>query len=418
MQPKELATILEQKLTRPSIYHLDVCTRCNACTERCHMYVETRDPIHSPAYKLALLRRVHKRYYTMAGKIAPKLFKAMELNEENLKEISSAMFECTGCRRCTAHCPFGIDPPWPVSTGRFLSFKADKSPEMLSMLSNMAVEKAKNISQYSDIYLQQIKELEVQLQKETKNPNAKIPVKNKAELVYIPMAGAHTIMPAAKIFNAAGQNWSLSQFDSTNYNYFLGNIEAAKEVTGEIIKEAENLEVKTAVISECGHGFRIMRHLATKWFNRTLPFEVKSIAEIMAQYIEENAVKLDPSRNPGTVTYHDPCQLGRNGGIYEEPRTILNKVVNDFRELTPNREYNWCCGGGGGLVAIPEFKELRMKTGMKKVEQIRETKANIITSMCENCRLQLIDLNDYYKLGLEVTSLSDLMANAIIQSHS
>lgn len=153
-----------------------------------------------------------------------------------------------------------------------------------------------------------------------------------------------------------------------------------------------------------------------KSLKKSLKFEVKSIAEIMAEYIKENTVKLDPSRNPGTVTYHDPCQLGRNGGIYEEPRTILNKVVNDFRELTPNREYNWCCEGG--LVAIPEFKELRMKTGMKKVEQIRETKANIITSMCENCRLQLIDLNDHYKLGLEVTSLSDLMANAIIQPSS
>ena len=419
MQHKELAAILEQKLSRPSIYHLDVCTRCNACTERCHMYVETREPIHSPAYKLALLRRVHKRYNTMTGKIANKLFKAMELNEENLKEISSAMFECTGCRRCTVHCPLGIDPPWPVSTGRFLSFKAGKSPEMLSMLSDMAVEKAKNISQYSDLYLQQINELETQLQKEIKDPTAKIPVNNKdAELVYVPIAGAHTIMPAAKIFNAAGENWSLSEFDSTNYNYFLGNIEAAKIVTGEIIKEAENLRVKTLVVSECGHGFRIMRHLATKWFNRPLPFEVKSLAEIMAKYIEENTVKLDPSRNPGTFTYHDPCQLGRNGGIYEEPRTILNKVVNDFKELKPNREYNWCCGGGGGLIAIPEFKELRMKTGLKKVEQIKETNANIIASMCENCRLQLIDLNDHYKLGLEVASLSDIMANAIIRSSS
>ena len=59
-----------------------------------------------------------------------------------------------------------------------------------------------------------------------------------------------------------------------------------------------------------------------------------------------------------------------------------------------------------------------MKTGLKKVEQIKETNANIIASMCENCRLQLIDLNDHYKLGLEVASLSDIMANAIIRSSS
>ncbi len=106
---KETAATLEKRLTRQAFYHLDTCTRCSACTERCHMYYETDAPIHSPAYKLALLRRVHRRYYTLAGRLAPKFFKAMELNDENFKEVSDAMFECTLCRRCTVHCPFGIE---------------------------------------------------------------------------------------------------------------------------------------------------------------------------------------------------------------------------------------------------------------------------------------------------------------------
>jgi len=345
------------------------------------MYFDTKAAIHSPAYKLALIRRVQKRYYTTSGRIFPKLFKAMELNDANLKEIADAMFECTRCRRCTIHCPLGIDPAWPVSAGRYLVKTAGKAPSVLSMVAQVGVEKAKNISLYEGLYLEQIKILEDQLSNDTKNPNARIPVKNQdADILYVPIAGAHSIIPAAKIFNAVGEDWSLSQFEANNYSYFLGDIEAAK------------------------------------WFNRTLPFQVKSIAEVMAKYIEEGRIKLDPSVNPGTTTYHDPCQLARNGGVYEEPRAILRASVEKFRELAPpNKEYNWCCGGGGGLIVPPDLKELRMKTGKRKAEQIKQTKTTAIASMCENCRSQLVDLNEHYNLGVRVTSLIELMANAIKQ---
>jgi len=416
MNPLELATVLEQKYTRPSFYHLDLCARCGACTKSCHMFVETQDPVHSPAYKLALLRRVHRRYFTVEGRIAPRVFKTIDLNEESLKEISRAMFECTGCRRCTVYCPCGVDPPWPVSDGRYLFLQSGAAPAMLTTLARDAVEKAKNIGRYKDQYLGKIKDLESRLQKEMGDPDSRIPMQNQdASLLYIPMADIDSIMPAAKIFNAAGENWSLSELEATNYNYFLGDVEAAKEVTVEIVKEAEALGVKTVVIAESGHGFHIMKHLAPKWFNRTFPFDVKSIAEIMAKYVQDRAVKLDSQRNPGTVTYNDPCHLGRGGGIYEEPRIILAEVVKEFRELVPNRKYNWCCGGGGGLASIQEYKDLRMQTGKRKVEQIKKTGANVVTTLCENCRLQITDLSEYYNLELHVASLTDLMANAIIR---
>jgi Fe-S oxidoreductase len=409
------AFTLEKRLTRQAFYHLDTCTRCSACTERCHMYYETEEPIHSPAYKLALLRRVHRRYYTLAGKLAPKFFKAMELNDKNLKELSGAMFECTMCRRCTVHCPFGIDPPWPVSAGRFLCKTVGTAPEMLTMIAQVGVEKAKNISQYEDLYLEQIRTLETQLRTETQDPEARIPVKNRsADMLYVPIAGAHTIMPVAKIFNSTKDSWSLSLFDAANYSYFLGDIEAAKVLTGQIIREAETLNVKSIVMTECGHGYRVMKQFASKWFNRTFPFQIKSIVEVMAMYIHDGRVKLDPSANPRVVTYHDPCQLGRNGGIFEEPRTVLRAAVKEFRELAPpSRQYNWCCGAGGGVVAVPDFKELRMKTGRRKAEQIRETKPDAVASACENCRSQLNDLNEHYNLGVKVTSVMDLMANAL-----
>jgi Fe-S oxidoreductase/nitrate reductase gamma subunit len=417
MKPSELAQILEQKFTRTSFYHLDLCARCGACNTACHMYTETKEPIHSPAYKISLLRRVHKRYYTVEGKVAPKLFKTVELSKENLLEISHAMFECTICRRCTIHCPFGVDTPYPISDGRYLFLESGKAPDKLAKLAKQSVEKATHISEYEKEYREQTKNLELQLQRELHDSHARITLKDpEADVLYVPLEEGHGIISVAKIFNAANENWTLSEFDSVNYNFYLGNLEATIEETAEIIKEAENLGVKTVVISESGHGLRIMKHLAPQWFNRTFPFEIKSIAEIMAQYIQEKNVKVDPKRNPGIVTYHDPCHVGRNSGIYEEPRIVLGEIVEDFREMKPNREYNWCCGAGGGIIAIPEFKELRMKTGKKKVDQIKNSQANIVTSLCEDCRLQINDLKQYYNLDVQVASLTDLMANAVIQS--
>jgi Fe-S oxidoreductase len=133
----------------------------------------------------------------------------------------------------------------------------------------------------------------------------------------------------------------------------------------------------------------------------------------MAEYIEQGRLKLDPSANPEQVTYHDSCNLARTSGIYREPRVILGAVAQNFREMTPHGLENYCCGGGGGLVALPEYEEKRIRAGKPKVEQIRKTGAEVVVAACENCRLQLGELNNYYALNVEVTSLADLVVKSL-----
>jgi Fe-S oxidoreductase len=75
----------------------------------------------------------------------------------------------------------------------------------------------------------------------------------------------------------------------------------------------------------------------------------------------------------------------------------------------------WCCGGGGGLVALGEDTlEFRMKSAKVKSEQINSTGANILAAACENCHTQLNDLNDHYKMGVKVEFLSSLVADALV----
>jgi Fe-S oxidoreductase len=139
-----------------------------------------------------------------------------------------------------------------------------------------------------------------------------------------------------------------------------------------------------------------------------------NVVQLVGSYLREGKVRLRPGTFEVPLTYHDPCNLGRNGGICEEPRELIRAVSTDFRELIPNRTLNWCCGGGGGLIAATEMEEIRMKAGRPKVEQIRRSGAEWVVTACENCKTQLRDLSEHYQLGIEIKGVVDLVAEALV----
>ena len=151
-----------------------------------------------------------------------------------------------------------------------------------------------------------------------------------------------------------------------------------------------------------------------KLLGQPFPFVVRGFVEPMAEYIRSGRIQLDPTRNTQPVTYHDPCNQARNGGLLDEPRYILSKAVMDFREMTPNRENNYCCGGGGGMLSMTEFAQRRMAAAKVKAEQIQATEAKIIATSCHNCLDQLAEVSRKYKLGAPVKNLCELVADAII----
>ena len=179
----------------------------------------------------------------------------------------------------------------------------------------------------------------------------------------------------------------------------MGHPKKTKEIAERIINEAKCLGVAEVAICECGTACRVMRHMTGEH-----PFNVITFVELIARYLKEGRIKLDKSKTKGRITYHDPCQIARNGGIYEPPREILKHLTDEFVEMEPNRQANWCCGGGGGLVVIGE-KDFRMKSAKVKADQVKATGAEILCTACENCHSQLSDLNEHYKLGVKVEFL-------------
>jgi Fe-S oxidoreductase len=407
--------VLEKQLNQPLKTALEVCARCGICAESCHYYVSEPKIEHVPAYRAEQLRKIYRKKNNFLGKFFPRLVNAIDLDEKVFdKLVEMAFSECTLCRRCTFNCPLGVDTPLVMRTIRAMATATGKAPEILVMLADAAIAKGENPEIFKELFLQQISELEKELQEITGDPNAKIPVeKEGAKILYVALAGAHTIIPPAIIFNEVKEDWTLSLYEAANYGVFLGDVERAKKIAKRIIDEAKRLKVQEVVVAECGHACAALVWDAPNWFGESFPFRIRSIVELLAEYIQKGILKVEKIHTE-PITYHDSCNLARTGGIFKEPRFILNSVAKDFRDMNPNGIENYCCGGGGGLVALPEYYEKRMRAGKAKSDQIKKTGAKIVAAACENCKLQLADLNNYYNLGVEVKGVVDLVAEAIL----
>ncbi len=409
----ELLKLFQTKLNQAMRLYLETCTRCGVCTEACHVYASTGQVKHIAAYRSEIIRRLYKKYFKARGKFWPSVGEAKELTDIALEELFEAAYSCTGCRRCMVYCPFGIDTQMLMSIAKLLLIGAEAEPEILTMLADTSVEKGKSLEFFKDGFLTGIKNLEAEVIEKWKIQAGEtaIPVDvESADLLYVALAGAHSIIPAAAIFNAAGEKWTLSFFEAVNFGAFVGDPTKTKLILDRIIKEALRLKIKEVCICECGTAFRVMKQLTG-----TQPFKVSSITEVHARYIRENKIKLDKSKFDQAITYHDPCQIARNGGVIDDPRFILSQLTNDFREMSPEPTYNWCCGGGGGLVALgEETLDFRMKSARVKADQVNETGANILATACENCHTQLDNLNDHYKMNVDVRFLSSMVADALV----
>ena len=412
-----LLDLFQGSLNKAMRFYLETCTRCGVCVEACHVYVSMGQVKNISAYRHEIVRRIYKRYFKSGGKIWPSLGEAKELNEMALNDLYDAAYSCTGCRRCMLFCPFGIDTQKLMSIAKLLLIGVNMEPEILTLLADTSIEKGKSIGLFKEDFLTGIRNLEAEVLKKWQSEvgTSAIPVDVKdADLLFVALSGAHSIIPPAAVFNAANENWTLSFFEAVNFGAFMGDPARTRLILDRIVNEAIRLRVKEVCICECGTAFRVMKHMTA-----SQPFKVTSITQVHARYIREGKISLDRSKSKGLITYHDPCQIARNGGVIDEPRYILQHLTDNFVEMTKDPRMNWCCGGGGGLVALgEETLDFRMKSSRVKADQIRETGAATLVTACENCHTQLDNINEHYRLGVNVRFLSSMVADALIKNET
>lgn len=380
------------------------------------------DPKYIPARKVDIVASIYRRYNTLSGKIIPGLTGARELDEETIGEMVDLLYgSCTMCGRCTMHCSVGIDLSDVVRAGRSMLSTLDMVPATLQNTVRSAIDTGNNMAISKEDLVDTIKWLEEDLQFELGDPNARIPLDepgrkvlytlNPREPKFFPLS----ISAMAKIFYLAGESWTLStkMYDVTNYGFFSGNNDEATEIVNRLADEAVALGAEKVVLAECGHGSRAFRWEGPNYIAKRYPFEVLTSVELINNYIREGRIVPDKLKNSKKVTLHDPCNLVRGGGIMREQREILAKAVNDFTEMNPFGNDNYCCGGGGGQLSMSEYNDRRMGAGRIKADQIKATAAEVVVTPCHNCVDQLIQINQAYKLNVQIKTVAEIVADAL-----
>ena len=413
---------LNSHLNAKLITALNSCVHCGLCGTSCQYYIALKEEKYMPAAKVDLVAGIYRRYHTFAGKVFPKLTGTHELDEETIDKMVDTLFgACTMCGRCVAHCSVGVDIPFVVRTGRMMLQQMGLVPKSIQSTVDAALNTGNNMAISKQDFIDTITWLNDDLQYEVNDDNATIPLNqsgvkmlytvNPREPKFFPLS----ISAIAKVFYLAKESWTLSTdyYDITNYAYFVGDEEGARVITERLVNEAIKYGADTIILGECGHGSRAMRWEGPNWMKEKYPVKTITAVELLAQYIRDGRIKPDKTKITDLVTIHDPCNLVRNGGVIEEQRYIVNACCSNFVEMNPNREDNFCCGGGGGQLAMSEYNERRMKIGKIKADQIRATGAKIVVTPCHNCVDQLNSINLEYKLGVTIKTIAEIVADAL-----
>jgi len=192
--------------------------------------------------------------------------------------------------------------------------------------------------------------------------------------------------------------------------FFMGMRKEAEQFAIHNIEVIRKKGAKT-VLTSCAGCYRVLTQEYPKIFGGKLPFEVIHITQFLNKLIKEGSLKLKRIRY-GKVTYHDPCEIGRYGGIYEEPREIIQSIPNlKLIEMNKNRENSWCCGGGGSVNIV--HTSLAFSVSAQRIKQAQETGAKVLITACPTC-VQMLELaSKKTKARIQVVDIAKLVLDAL-----
>jgi len=178
-----------------------------------------------------------------------------------------------------------------------------------------------------------------------------------------------------------------------------------------------NLEVVQAqgarvVVTGCPGCYRTLKFDYPKLLGCT-GLEVLHNSQLFSQLVSDSKIELN-GNVAGSLTYHDPCHLGRHCGEYEAPRRVLKSIPGaETVEMRRTRENSRCCGAGGGLRSA--FPDLSLRIAEKRVLEAAETGADCLVSACPFCRNNLKEAANSLKMArsLSVLDLSELLAEVV-----
>jgi Fe-S oxidoreductase len=389
------------------------CTGCGVCAEACLFYLESGDPRYTPIYKTEPLRKVWKNDHTLLGKLSSSIGLSEPMTESDLSDWEELVYDgCSMCSRCSMVCPVGIDIAYLIRKVKEGLAAAGFVPEGLQMAGERALELGSPMGLTEKSLRNAISGLE-------KEAGVKIPIDVEGAEYLCMLSSAEIVMYSeyitalSKIFSAADITWTLSSkyFEATNTGVQKGDSGLAVQLLERMVKVATELKVKTVISPECGHAYTTFRWDGPNILGREYPFKVMHILELLDQLRADGKLKTSGSFDE-RLTYHDPCNISRRGGVLAQPRQLLNQFATNFVEMDECGEMNWCCGGGGGVSSNERAEPLRLKVFNIKKRQLDALNVSTLVTSCSNCRTMLEEGLEHNEMeNIEVIGLTELLAD-------
>jgi len=133
------------------------------------------------------------------------------------------------------------------------------------------------------------------------------------------------------------------------------------------------------------------------------------VEELLDRFLREGRLRLR-GKDGRRLTFHDPCQLVRRGGLAGPPHRLMRAVSGNFAEMPDAGNASYCCGGGGGVSAIHRAEPLRFAAFALKKRQVEATGAEALVTACANCRNVLEEAIEHDGMTLPVLGLTELVA--------
>ncbi len=389
--------------------YVNTCVHCGLCSEACHFYLSfDKDPKYAPAGKV---KQTMQKVFEKKGKV----------DVEFIKRASEvAHTECNLCRRCAMFCPFGIDVAYVMLVMRRICHKLGVTPQYIQDTAHSHSATMNQMWVKEDEWVDTLMWQEEEAQEEI--PNLRIPLeKEGSDVIYSvigpePKFRPQLIYQAAVIMNAAGIDWTMPAspgWDNSDMCMYTGDNEMMARLKKEHFETALRLKAKRIVMGECGHAFRSVYDMG----NRTLgwkmpPIPIVHAIEFYYELFKQGRIKVT-KKYEKPVTLHDPCNIVRGRGLHEMLRYVVSETCSELVEMHPNREHNYCCSAGGGVINCgPPFKNKRVDGNKVKAEQLFAAKARgakAVIAPCHNCHGGLEDIIHKNELGMEIKFLGDII---------